>query len=75
MQNIQNLVSCVLENQGSRKREGEWPNKSGCQYQASLLLHSAVSPSYTFYWPLFGVFAPCSLLLYSDTPPPHPPSF
>jgi hypothetical protein len=34
MQKIQNLGSCVLDAQGSRKHEGEWANKPGSQYQA-----------------------------------------
>jgi hypothetical protein len=32
MQKIQNLVPCVLDAQGSRKHEVEWPNKFGSQY-------------------------------------------
>jgi len=34
MQKIQNLGSYALEAQGSRKHEGEWPNKPGIQRQA-----------------------------------------
>jgi hypothetical protein len=34
MQKIQKLGLCVLDTQGSRKHEGEWPNKSVSQYQA-----------------------------------------
>jgi len=34
MQKILNLGLCVPDAQGSRKHEGEWPNKPGSQYQA-----------------------------------------
>jgi hypothetical protein len=34
MQKIQHPGLYVLEAQGSRKFEGEWPNKPGSQYQA-----------------------------------------
>jgi len=34
MQKIQNFGSYILEAQGSRKHEGEWPNKPGSQHQA-----------------------------------------
>jgi hypothetical protein len=34
MQQIRNLELYVLDAQGSIKREGEWPNKPGSQYQA-----------------------------------------
>jgi len=33
MHMIQNLGSYVLDAQGSRTHEGEWPNKPGSQYQ------------------------------------------
>jgi len=41
MQKIQNLESCVLDVQGSRKHDGEWPNKPGSQYQ---VWHNTLSP-------------------------------
>jgi hypothetical protein len=41
MQKIQNLGSYVLDVQGSKKHEGEWPNKSGSLYQA---WHSTLTP-------------------------------
>jgi len=34
MQKILNLGLCVPDAQGSRKHEGEWPNKRGSQYQS-----------------------------------------
>jgi len=33
-QKIQNVGSYVLDDQGSRKHDSEWPNKPGSQYQA-----------------------------------------
>jgi len=40
-QKIQNLGLYVLDIQGSKIHEGEWPNKSGRQYQA---WHSTLIP-------------------------------
>jgi len=41
MQKIQKLGSYKLEAQGSRKHEGEWPNKPGSQHQA---WHNTLTP-------------------------------
>jgi len=41
MQKTQNLGSYVLEAQGSRKHEGEWPNKPSSQHQA---WHNTLTP-------------------------------
>jgi hypothetical protein len=41
MQKIKNLGSYILKAQGSRKYEGEWPNKHGSQYEA---WHNTLTP-------------------------------
>jgi len=37
MQQIQNLELYVLDAYGFIKREGEWPNKPGSQYQFGII--------------------------------------
>jgi len=43
LRKIQNVGSYVLDAQGSRKHEGEWPNKPGSQCQA---WHGTLTPLY-----------------------------
>jgi hypothetical protein len=82
MQKIQGLGLYVLNAQGSRKHDGEWPNKPASQYQAwrNIVTRFKMARMYKgsirIYVPLGTIMEPLALflllLLLLPPPPPQP---